>query len=70
MDLPEEYFQDAIDMLGTAMEAEDAEVRTEAARIVTKYRAYGAVPAELVSQAELILEVRREGFDDRTGKHL
>lgn len=70
MDLPEEFCEDAIQTLATAINADDAAVRTEAARIITKYRSYAAVPAELVSQAELILEVRREGQDDRTGKPL
>jgi hypothetical protein len=41
MDLPDEFFDDAIETLGAAMKAEDAAV-----------------------------QVRREGYDDRTGKPL
>ena len=63
-----DLWDEALRVLREAMEFDDPRVRRQAAGVVTKYRSSGAMPSDLVSAAELIIELQEEGVDDRTGR--
>lgn len=66
----QELLRDALSVVREAMKHEDAQVRRQSAELVTKHRSNASVPPDLVSEAELILELQDDGLDDTTGKPL